>query len=156
MRFPAYVLTCALVPAMPATAADFTFHVPIDLESLPAAVQSYYPACTVYDNDPDGTAWKPLGVSGDVKHPITAGQSSLNTTLTIAFNIDPSKASSPAQAKWYKCTLYLCSDTAPNNYSNCSPARLPGSQGSANAPVWSIAASNSGSVVSAKGQIPTK
>jgi hypothetical protein len=156
MRFPAYVVICALVPAAMASAADFTFHVPIDLESLPAAVQSYYAECHVYDNDPDGTGWKVLGNSGDVKHPITAGQSTLKTTLTVAFNVDPSQASSPAQAKWYRCTLWLCSDTTPGNYSGCSLARLPGSQGSATAPVWSIAAANSGSVVSVKGQIPTK
>src|SRR5438132_974478 len=120
---PVLVMTWLIAHIPIAASADFTFNVPVDLENLAAAVQSYQVTCQATDNNPlvNNPPWKMIGTGSTSNQVLPAGQKIIKATHTIAFNFSPSFAPSAAAAKWYQCYLVLCS--APTT---CQSAKVPG------------------------------
>jgi hypothetical protein len=83
--------------AAPASAADFTFDVPVRVQNVPS-MHTLYLSCTIYTAYPGGTIMA-RGESGNF--PITGG--AYEGTVTIEVNADGIRPA--AEARAYACSL---------------------------------------------------
>jgi len=128
-KFRLVAVAALFASASVATAADFTFNVPVALKSILPANASGYVQCHVYSVvPPPGLGNIPVGAAsiGMGSKVFTLSKGGFSGTLTVAVNADPGK--DPASARGYVCSLVLAGNncTVSHDVEPCRGATAAG------------------------------
>jgi hypothetical protein len=100
-KLPSAALACVLLAPAPASAADYVFQVPVELERMPRGIARAQVECAVY---PDEALSHPLG-SGTASHPVDFRTGGLRRNFTVRVNLRADRRG--RSATHYACRLLL-------------------------------------------------